>query len=382
MDVAAATNIDEILRTLEDGIRDFMQSDKYKTYLKAVGRFHDYSVNNILLISMQKPNATLVAGYTTWKNGFKRYVKKGEKGIRIIAPAPVKVEKERDVLDQYGNASREKVLVTVPRFKAVTVFDVSQTDGEPLPTIDPSMLDASVEDYGTFLIALKKSSRVPVNYVEIKGGAKGYYEAAKDEIFIQKGMSQAQTVKTLVHEMAHSYLHSRSRGGALIPSSTKEVEAESVAFAVCSYFGIDTSEYTFPYVSGWSGDKDLKTLRDSLDTIRDTSSMLIHEIDDNYSKIKRDIAVSELAAEFSEFAKEHDPVVYSIAPEDEDTRLESIRIQLRDGRVQSVLSTLREYRRDVSDPAEKQKISDLMDRIESFRPDVSVKEQERKDRER
>ena len=162
MDIASSNGIDGILRSLEDGIRDFMDSERYRTYLKAVGRFHDYSVNNILLITMQKPDATLVAGYTTWKNGFRRYVKKGEKGIRIIAPAPVKVEKEKDVADQYGNVRKEKVLVTIPRFRAVTVFDISQTEGEPVPTIEPKLLDGPVNDYLPFLTALEKSSAVPV----------------------------------------------------------------------------------------------------------------------------------------------------------------------------------------------------------------------------
>ena len=381
MDVASAANIDEILRSLEDGIRDYMNSDKYKAYLKAVSRFHDYSVNNILLISMQKPDATLVAGYTTWKNGFKRHVKKGEKGIRIIAPAPVKVEKEKDVFDQYGNVTKEKVLVTIPRFRAVTVFDVSQTEGEPLPGIEPKILDGSVEDYSCFLKALENSSVCPVKYIDINGGAKGYYDAGKDGIFIQKDMSQAQTVKTLVHEMAHSCLHNRKNAGALLPPRTKEVEAESVAFTVCSYFGIDTSDYTFPYVSGWSGELETAALRDSLDTIRDTASMLIHEIGDRFTEIKRDMAISELAADLARFSREHD-LFDSRDPDSERAGLESIRLRLSEGRIEAVMSVLREYQRDETDPDEKKRIGDLMLRVEEFRPGIQETERERKDRER
>ena len=299
--MAAAATVDEILRSLEDGIRDFMESDRYRTYLRAVGRFRNYSVNNILLISMQKPDATLVAGYSTWKNSFRRHVKKGEKGIRIIAPVPVQVEKERDVTDGYGNVKKEKITVTVPRFRAVTVFDISQTEGEPLPDIQPAELSASVKDYGAFLKALEQSSRVPVRYTEIEGNARGYYDAQKEEICVRKGMSQAQTVKTLVHEMAHAFLHDRHSGGAMLPQKTKEVEAESVAYAVCTYFGIDTSEYTFPYVTAWAGETDMKTLRGSLDTIRDTASMLIPRIEERCAGILR---AEERKAEEKEHRRE------------------------------------------------------------------------------
>ena len=281
-------NLDEIMKALESGVRDFMETDAYKTYLRAVSRFHDYSMNNVMLIAMQRPGSTLVAGYSTWKKHFNRNVKRGEKGLKIIAPMPVSVEKEEDRVDQYGNTYKEKVTVTVPRFHAVTVFDVSQTEGDPLPDISPSELKDDVKDYGTFLKAVERSSDVPISYINIEGGAKGYFHSANNAIFIEKGMGEAQTLKTLIHEMAHSILHNRDNGGILIDSKTKEVQAESVAFSVCSHFGIDTSDYTFPYVTAWAGDKDLKALRNSMDTIKDTASLLIHRIEDNYRDLTQE----------------------------------------------------------------------------------------------
>ncbi|MBQ8995709.1 MAG: hypothetical protein IJ091_07825 [Oscillospiraceae bacterium] len=283
-----SNDLDEIMKALEDGVKDFMETDTYKAYLRAVGKFHNYSMNNVMLITMQRPDATLVAGYNTWKKSFNRNVKRGEKGLKIIAPMPVSVEKEEDRVDQYGNTYKEKVTVTVPRFRAVTVFDVSQTDGDPLPDISPSELKDEVSNYGVFLKAVEKASDVPINYIDIEGTAKGYFNVANNEISVAKGMSESQTLKTLIHEIAHSVLHNKNNGGVFIDTKTKEVQAESVAFSVCSHFGIDTSEYTFPYVTAWAGDKDLKTLRNSMDTIKDTASLLIHRIEDNYKTLTQE----------------------------------------------------------------------------------------------
>lgn len=277
-----SSNLDEIMKSLEDGVKDFMETDTYKAYLRAVGKFHNYSMNNVMLITMQRPDATLVAGYNTWKKSFNRNVKRGEKGLKIIAPMPVSVEKEEDRVDQYGNTYKEKVTVTVPRFRAVTVFDVSQTDGDPLPDISPAELKDEVNNYSVFVKAVEKASDVPINFIGIEGSAKGYFNVANNEISVARGMSESQTLKTLIHEIAHSVLHNKDNGGVFIDTKTKEVQAESVAFSVCSHFGIDTSEYTFPYVTAWAGDKDLKTLRNSMDTIKDTASLLIHRIEDNY----------------------------------------------------------------------------------------------------
>ena len=283
-----SNNLDEIMKALEEGVHAFMESDTYKTYLRAVSKFHNYSTNNILLISMQRPDATLVAGYNTWRKSFNRNVKRGEKGIKIIAPMPVSIEKEEDRVDQYGNTYKEKVTVTVPRFHAVTVFDVAQTEGEPLPDIRPEELKDTVNDYETFLKAVEKSSSVPISYEYIEGGARGYFDASKNAITVGKGMGEAQTLKTLIHEMGHSVLHNKYNGGIFLDSKTKEVEAESIAFSVCSHFGIDTSDYTFPYVTAWAGGKDSTTLRNSMDTIKDTASLLIHRIEDNYKELTQE----------------------------------------------------------------------------------------------
>ena len=283
-----SNDLDEIMKALEEGVKDFMETDAYKSYLRAVGKFHNYSMNNIMLITMQRPDATLVAGYNTWKKSFNRNVKRGEKGLKIIAPMPVSVEKEEDRVDQYGNTYKEKVTVTVPRFRAVTVFDVSQTDGDPLPDISPAELKNEVNNYSAFLKAVEKASDVPINFIGIEGSAKGYFNVANNEISVAKGMSESQTLKTLIHEIAHSVLHNKDNGGVFIDTKTKEVQAESVAFSVCSHFGIDTSEYTFPYVTAWAGDKDLKTLRNSMDTIKDTASLLIHRIEDNYKTLTQE----------------------------------------------------------------------------------------------
>lgn len=382
MEKVLSNNVDEILRTLEEGIRNYMDTDAYKTYLRAVSRFHDYSTNNVMLITMQRPDATLVAGFSTWKNSFHRYVKKGEKGIRIIAPMPVTVEKEQEKTDEYGNVNLEKIKVTIPRFRAVTVFDISQTDGEPLPNINPKELSAEVSEYSAFLPALEKSSRVPISYIDIEGSAKGYYHAQKDEIFIQKGMGQAQTVKTLVHEMAHSYLHSRDNGGALVPQKTKEVEAESIAFSVCTYFGIDTSEYTFPYVTAWSNEMDLKTLKSSMNTIRDTASMLIHRIEDSYREICMEQGAEELAADLMSFMKDYDSYQFKDCEDDYDKDRNTLKAQLLSGDVRPVVNAVRDYMRDETDPAARSVMANLIGRIREFEPKELPSERKEKGQER
>ena len=382
MDKVFSNNVDEILKSLEEGIRDYMETDAYKTYLKAVSRFHDYSTNNVMLITMQMPDATLVAGYSTWKNSFHRYVKKGEKGIRIIAPMPVTVEKEQERYDEYGNVSLEKVKVTIPRFRAVTVFDISQTDGEPLPNINPKELSAEVSDYGRFLSALERSSRIPVSYIDIEGSAKGYFHTQKDEIYIQKDMGQTQTVKTLIHEMAHSYLHNMDNGGALVPQKTKEVEAESIAFSVCTYFGIDTSEYTFPYVTAWSNEVDMKTLKNSMNTIRDTTSMLIHKIEDNYREICMEHGAEELANDLVSFMENYDFCQVRDCVDDPVNDRNILKAQLLSGDVKPVVNTVRDYMRDETDPSARSVMADLISRIREFEPEGLPSERKEKGQER
>lgn len=353
--------VDEILKSLETGIRDFMQTDRYRDYLKAVSRFHDYSTNNIALITMQKPDATLVAGYTTWKNAFNRNVRKGEKGIRIIAPAPVKVEKENEVLDAYGNLRKEKVTVTIPKYKCVSVFDVSQTEGDRLPDIDPVELMADVDDYGNLIRALEMTSRVPVSYTEIDDGARGYFDARSEKIVIKSGMGQSQTVKTLIHEIAHSFLHGKEDGGALMPSATKEVEAESVAYTVCSALGIDTSEYTFPYVTAWASKTDNGALKDSMDRIRETASEIIHTVSDRYREVKREAEIEDLASETAGIMVESG---YTLQPLKE-VKQKAIE-QITDGRTMTLKLYLREAAENGKDPLNKAIIASLIDRIDAL----------------
>lgn len=294
--------VQEITQKLEEGIKDVFESEKYKEYLTTMSKFHHYSFNNTMLIAMQKPDATLVAGYQAWQKNFDRHVKRGEKGIRILAPAPYKVKEEQEktdpvtgelVLDKNGMPVIEEVEIKIPAFRVVPVFDVSQTEGKELPDIGVSELSGSVEDYEDFMQALTEISPVPIGYEQIDGDAKGYFDIEEHRIALQEGMSQSQTVKTAVHEVAHAKLHDRELNSDLeesIPKdrNTKEVEAESVAYTVCQHFGIDTSDYSFGYIAGWSSGKDMKELKSSLDTIRKTASELITGISERLQELKRD----------------------------------------------------------------------------------------------
>ena len=284
----------DITEQLEKGITDMMNSDDFKKYLTTMSRFHNYSLNNTILIAMQKPDATLVAGFTTWKNKFSRNVIKGEKGIKILAPAPYKTkvpqpvldENGKPVFDEKGEEKKEWVPVQVPAFKVVNVFDVSQTDGEPLPSIGVDELSGNVEEYNNIKDALINISQVPMEFIEINSGAKGYFSPSEQKICIQVGMSEAQTLKTMIHELAHSLLHDKEHqrvegleNTADKSRNNKEVEAESVAFTVCSYLGLDTSDYSFGYIAGWSSDKELSDLKESLNTIRTTANKVINDIE-------------------------------------------------------------------------------------------------------
>ncbi|MDY6311922.1 MAG: YodL domain-containing protein, partial [Lachnospiraceae bacterium] len=283
------------------------ESEKYKTYLNTMSRFHNYSFNNTMLIAMQKPDATLVAGFKAWQKNFDRHVKKGEKGIRILAPAPYKIKEEQEkfdpvtgeiMLDKNGMPVTEEVEIKIPAFRVVPVFDVSQTDGKELPDIGVNELSGSVEDYEDFMQALTEVSPVPISYEDIDGDAKGYFHTTDHRIAIQEGMSQSQTVKTAIHEVAHAKLHDREQNQDIDTvldkdRNTKEVEAESVAYTVCQHFGIDTSDYSFGYIAGWSSDRDMKELKSSLDTIRKTASELITGIEDRLAELQKDRAVEQ-----------------------------------------------------------------------------------------
>ena len=286
-----ADQLKEITERLEQGVKDIFTSEMYTKYLLTMSKFHNYSYNNTLLIAMQRPDATLVAGYNAWKNKFNRYVKKGEKGIQIIAPAPVKEREEREkidkdtgltVLNESGEPEIEVVERVIPRFRVTTVFDYAQTDGEPLPTLEVNELTARVKDYTLLKEAIEQVSPVPIRFGEIEGNAKGYYSHVDKEICVRADMGESQTIKTMIHEVAHAMLHDSDQmkqRGEEKDQLTKETEAESIAFTVCSALGIDTSDYSFPYVASWASGKELKELKDSMDTIRLTAADFLEKLE-------------------------------------------------------------------------------------------------------
>lgn len=286
-----ADQLKEITERLEQGVKDIFTSEMYTKYLLTMSKFHNYSFNNTLLIAMQRPDATLVAGYNAWKNKFNRYVKKGEKGIQIIAPAPVKEREEREkidkdtgltVLNESGEPEIEVVERVIPRFRVTTVFDYAQTDGEPLPTLEVNELTARVKDYTLLKEAIEQVSPVPIRFGEIEGNAKGYYSHVDKEICVRADMGESQTIKTMIHEVAHAMLHDSDQmkqRGEEKDQLTKETEAESIAFTVCSALSIDTSDYSFPYVASWASGKELKELKDSMDTIRLTAADFLEKLE-------------------------------------------------------------------------------------------------------
>ena len=268
--------VTEILDQLEKGVSELFESDRFKEYLTCMSKFHNYSFNNTLLIAMQKPDATLVAGFNAWKDKHGRMVKKGEKGIRILAPYKYKVETMPE------NEGEESATIERTGFKPTYVFDVSQTEGKPLPTIGVDELTGDVQQYEIFFDALKKACPVPIGFEQISSGAKGYYHTVDKEIVIQQGMSESQTLKTLVHEVSHARLHDRDAmkaEGVMKSQQQKELEAESIAYTVLCHYHLDTSGYSIPYLAGWSGSQDTKQLRACMDTIRRTASEIIDEVD-------------------------------------------------------------------------------------------------------
>ena len=297
--------VQELTDKLEQGLQDLFNSDSYRNYLSTMSKFHNYSFNNTLLIAMQKPDATLVAGYKAWQKNFERHVNKGEKAIRILAPAPYKIKEERDkidpvtqelLLDKDGNPQKEEVEITIPAFRAVSVFDVAQTDGKPIPELAAKELLSDVEGYQDMIRAVEAISPVPIELEEIAGDSKGYYDREAKRIAVQENMSESQTLKTMIHEVAHSKLHSKEveqDEQMRKDRNTKEVEAESIAYTVCQHFGVDTSDYSFGYIAGWSSGRDTKELRASMDTIRRTASELITGIEEQLQELQRNREVSQ-----------------------------------------------------------------------------------------
>lgn len=297
-----ADKLKEITDRLEQGITELFESERYKEYLRVMSKFHNYSFNNTLLIAMQKPDASLVAGFSSWKNNFGRNVMKGEKGIKIIAPSPFTVKQEvektdpqtgKPVIGKDGKPVTEEKEIKVPAYKVVSVFDVSQTEGRELPDIAVDELTGDVDRFKDFFAALEQASPVPVGFEKIEGSAHGYYHLEEKRIAIDKGMSDLQTLKTAIHEIVHAKLHDidlnapKEEQKPRVDRRTREVEAESVAYTVCQHYGLDTSDYSFGYVAGWSSGKELAELRGSLETIRNTAAEMINAIDGHFAELQK-----------------------------------------------------------------------------------------------
>ena len=297
-----ADKLKEITDRLEQGITELFESERYKEYLRVMSKFHNYSFNNTLLIAMQKPDASLVAGFSSWKNNFGRNVMKGEKGIKIIAPSPFTVKQEvektdpqtgKPVIGKDGKPVTEEKEIKVPAYKVVSVFDVSQTEGRELPDIAVDELTGDVDRFKDFFAALEQASPVPIGFEKIEGGAHGYYHLEEKRIAIDEGMSDLQTLKTAIHEIAHAKLHDidlnapKEEQKPRVDRRTREVEAESVAYTVCQHYGLDTSDYSFGYVAGWSSGKELAELRGSLETIRSTAAEMINAIDGHFAELQK-----------------------------------------------------------------------------------------------
>ena len=300
-----AEKLKEITDRLEQGITELFDSERYKEYLRVMSKFHNYSFNNTLLIAMQKPDASLIAGFSAWKNNFGRNVMKGQKGIKILAPSPFKIKKEMEKIDPQtqkaiigkdGKPVTEEKEITIPAFKVVSVFDVSQTEGREIPDIAVNMLTGDVEHYKDVFAALEKTSPVPVGFEKIEGGAHGYYHLEDKRIALDEGMSELQTLKTLIHEIAHAKLHDIDLNAPLEDLEnrpdrrTREVQAESIAYTVCQHYGLDTSDYSFGYVAGWSAGRELAELKSSLETIRSTAAEIINSIDEHIAELQKEQA--------------------------------------------------------------------------------------------
>ena len=309
-----AEKLKEITDRLEQGITELFDSERYKEYLRVMSKFHNYSFNNTLLIAMQKPDASLIAGFTAWKNQFQRNVKKGEKGIKIIAPSPFKIKQETEIIDPQtqkpvigrdGKPVTEEKEITIPAYKVVSVFDVSQTEGKELPDIAVDALTGDVEQYSDFFAALEKTSPVPIGFEKIEGGAHGYYHLEDKRIALDEGMSELQTLKTAIHEIAHAKLHDidlnapKDEQQPRVDRRTREVEAESVAYTVCQHYGLDTSDYSFGYVAGWSSGRELAELKSSLETIRSAAADIINSIDGHIAELQKQHGAEKAAPDLA-----------------------------------------------------------------------------------
>lgn len=387
----------DITDSIEKGIKELFASDKYKQYLQTMSRFHRYSVNNQMLIFMQKPDASLVAGFNKWKDSFGRNVKRGEKGIKIIAPTPYKkkIEKEKldpdtklPILDENGQPIKEVAEVSTSTFKVVSVFDVSQTEGKPLPELS-SDLTGSVEHYDAFIEAIKRSSPVPIDFKPIENGADGFFSYDNQSITLREGMSETQTVCAAIHEMAHATLHNYSRKNKdetdveRKDRHTEEVESESIAYAVCAYYGIETGENSFGYLASWSSDKELKELKASLETINKTSSELITAIDRNFKEVCKEQGIdlsakadpiTALATDLDRFAYDYDTYDYNDRVSDPQGNISDLVGEISSGNCSDVADWLRGIINDNTEYS--QTAQSLLDRLTSYVKDEPIAEQQ------
>lgn len=334
----------EYTEMLDQGVKALVRGPDFKRYLNVMAMFHNYSANNSLLIMMQKPDATRVASLTTW-NKLGRHVVKGEKGIRIIAPAPFKTHRLRDRIDANtglailgtdGKPIQDNVEVIIPNYKIVTVFDLSQTEGKELPEIVHE-LPATKEDFSKMLTSLHIISPVPIEFETITTGANGYYSIADKRIAIRDGMSQTQTIKTVVHEVAHSMIHSQESSLSDVDSRTREVQAESIAYVVCTHFGIDTSEYSFGYIGSWSTDKELPELKESISVIRSTSATIINGIERELALFHEKEEALSLATEIDQFVRDLDVYGYEDVVVSRVAMIDSLAKDLRNGNTDYIL---------------------------------------------
>lgn len=387
----------DITDSIEKGIKELFASDKYKQYLQTMSRFHRYSVNNQMLIFMQKPDASLVAGFNKWKDSFGRNVRRGEKGIKIIAPAPFKkkIEKEKldpdtklPMLDENGQPIKEVAEVSTSTFKVVSVFDVSQTEGKPLPELS-SDLTGSVEHYDAFMEAIKRSSPVPIDFKPIENGADGFFSYDNQSITLREGMSETQTVCAAIHEMAHATLHNYSRRNKdetdveRKDRHTEEVEAESIAYAVCAYYGIETGENSFGYLASWSSDKELKELKASLETINKTSSELITSIDRNFKEVCKEQGIdlsakadpiTALATDLDRFAFNYDTYDYKDRVSDPQGNISDLVGDISSGNCSGIADWLRGIINDNTEYS--QTAQSLLDRLTPYVKDEPIAEQQ------
>ena len=394
-DEVRKNKVQEITDRLETGIKELFDSEKYVTWLNTMSKFHEYSLNNTILIAMQKPDATMVAGYTQWQKDFERNVNKGEKAIRILAWNPHKEKVERDkidpethepVKDENGNTVKEIAEVQRPSYKVVNVFDVSQTEGKEIPTL-ATELQGNVRNFQDFFEALKRTCPVPIEFENINGSARGYFHQKDQRIAIQEGMSEIQTIKTAIHEMAHQKLHSveqennqsyqsKKQEEKAQTRSEKEVEAESVAYTVCQHFGIDTSDYSFGYVAGWSQGKEMAELKASLLTIRRAAASMIDDIEGHIKEIHLekienmtiDEAAELLADRLDTFAYDTDPYSYNDMIDDREQALLDLKNDLATGNNKS-LDGVEDFLKGVieADCLESADAAVLLDDLHAFR---------------